>query len=515
MTALNIKRVGNFIRELRKEKKLSQEELAQKLCDRYLQTTAKTVSDWEVGKTLPEIEKIEELCKILGVTMDELMDGERSDDINLLEKYSILDKPKIDELLKDKTFNYFNKLQEQYMLVFETMNCLLNTRIDREFTYKEEKEFSFLVNHFYQTTEYCDKYASKVIKNPYIKLKHAIRNLLKQAENLEKDEIVWEIRKFINPIEDIDIRFFFSGDSAPEKNSIIDKRFKSLEFWQKDMILATIQSVDPIYDWSQSGSRNLKRYEEQTGKKYDMEQEIRGMIKYLIDNGACINENYLNFYRIIRDEKRIIDRVEELYDLCKKPLDFYFQSDGKDKHYKAESTPKNRFLSNYILLYSLNNSFNERSEEEWFNIIQSNEEIPQYLMLEMAKKNNIDINRDWRYVEADLNIFLLPIKKHWKQFKEKEKKIESGSKELDFLVNRMESGEKYYRVTSKEFCGGKTLSELRDCFYYWNEFFALNEMKQSRLETKTKELLKNLDKLNLLEIRELYFKPLEVDDNEE
>lgn len=85
MNKIDSIKIGNFIKALRCGLKLSQDDLAKKLCEQYLQTSAKAVSDWEKGKTLPDLDKISTLCKILGVTVDELMDGEKKKEIDFLK----------------------------------------------------------------------------------------------------------------------------------------------------------------------------------------------------------------------------------------------------------------------------------------------------------------------------------------------------------------------------------------------------------------------------------------------
>lgn len=63
---------GKFIAEIRKEKKLTQKELAQQLF-----VTDKAVSKWERGASLPDIKLLEPLAEALGISVYELMACER------------------------------------------------------------------------------------------------------------------------------------------------------------------------------------------------------------------------------------------------------------------------------------------------------------------------------------------------------------------------------------------------------------------------------------------------------
>ena len=64
---------GNFLYELRKEKGMTQQELAEKL-----NITNKAVSKWETGEAFPETAQLVPLADIFGVTVDELLRGKRS-----------------------------------------------------------------------------------------------------------------------------------------------------------------------------------------------------------------------------------------------------------------------------------------------------------------------------------------------------------------------------------------------------------------------------------------------------
>lgn len=68
-------KVGKFIARLRKERGLTQEELGKRLG-----VTNKTVSRWENGNYMPDIELLVPLGEALGVSVNELLAGERLDD---------------------------------------------------------------------------------------------------------------------------------------------------------------------------------------------------------------------------------------------------------------------------------------------------------------------------------------------------------------------------------------------------------------------------------------------------
>jgi len=62
---------GDKLKKLRKEKDLTQEELAQKL---YVSRTA--VSKWETGRGYPGIDSVKAIAKFFSVTVDELLSGD-------------------------------------------------------------------------------------------------------------------------------------------------------------------------------------------------------------------------------------------------------------------------------------------------------------------------------------------------------------------------------------------------------------------------------------------------------
>ena len=64
-------KIGRFIQEKRKEKSITQSELAEKLS-----ITDRAISKWENGICMPDVGTMQELCKILNITINDLFSGE-------------------------------------------------------------------------------------------------------------------------------------------------------------------------------------------------------------------------------------------------------------------------------------------------------------------------------------------------------------------------------------------------------------------------------------------------------
>lgn len=72
---------GEKLYELRKEKKLSQEEVADKL-----NVTRQTVSKWETNQSTPDFDKVLQLCELFGISADELLSGNKKEENNTEKK---------------------------------------------------------------------------------------------------------------------------------------------------------------------------------------------------------------------------------------------------------------------------------------------------------------------------------------------------------------------------------------------------------------------------------------------
>ena len=69
---MNQEKIGKFIAKCRKEKKMTQSELAEKLG-----VTDKSIGNWENGRNMPDLSLFKPLCDVLGITINDLLSGEK------------------------------------------------------------------------------------------------------------------------------------------------------------------------------------------------------------------------------------------------------------------------------------------------------------------------------------------------------------------------------------------------------------------------------------------------------
>ena len=78
---MNQEKIGKFIAKCRKDKNLTQSELADKL-----NISNKAISKWETGRGMPDASIMLELCTYLGITVNELLSGEKLEEREYKEK---------------------------------------------------------------------------------------------------------------------------------------------------------------------------------------------------------------------------------------------------------------------------------------------------------------------------------------------------------------------------------------------------------------------------------------------
>lgn len=78
---MNQKKIGKFIQDRRKEKELTQVDLAERLG-----VSNRTISKWENGNSMPDYSIFQDLCSELDISINELLSGERLTEDNYQKK---------------------------------------------------------------------------------------------------------------------------------------------------------------------------------------------------------------------------------------------------------------------------------------------------------------------------------------------------------------------------------------------------------------------------------------------
>lgn len=91
---MNQVKIGKFIAQCRRNKKLTQSQLAEKL-----NITDRAISKWETGKGMPDSSIMLELCSELEITVNELLSGEKieMDNYNKIAEENLVELKKLDE----------------------------------------------------------------------------------------------------------------------------------------------------------------------------------------------------------------------------------------------------------------------------------------------------------------------------------------------------------------------------------------------------------------------------------
>lgn len=133
---MDLIKIGKFIATCRKEKGITQENLAEKL---YV--TDRAVSKWERGISLPDASKMLDLCRILGITVNELLNGEKITKKDYDEKTNEL----LVELTKKEEIKNKRMLMDMWVLMITTLIFYIAIILISYYTLKEGKLFGIIV----------------------------------------------------------------------------------------------------------------------------------------------------------------------------------------------------------------------------------------------------------------------------------------------------------------------------------------------------------------------------------
>ena len=114
---VNQEKIGKFIANLRKEKNMTQQELAKKLG-----VTDRAISKWENGRGLPDYSLLQDLCDTLSISINELFSGEKLSK----EDYKTKAEENMSKLIND---NYSEKKKINWIIAISVAVVYLSISI--------------------------------------------------------------------------------------------------------------------------------------------------------------------------------------------------------------------------------------------------------------------------------------------------------------------------------------------------------------------------------------------------
>lgn len=121
-------KIGKFILELRKSKKMTQQELADKIgC------TDRAISKWENGRGMPDLSLMRPLCEELGITINELISGEKINKKEYQERVeeNILNTIDYSNKRIKKTTKLFRRIFFVFVILFVSLIFMFSVDVRR------------------------------------------------------------------------------------------------------------------------------------------------------------------------------------------------------------------------------------------------------------------------------------------------------------------------------------------------------------------------------------------------
>ena len=134
---MDLKKIGSFIADCRKKKNITQEQLAEKL-----HITDRAVSKWERGLSLPDVDKMLDLCNILDINVNELLNGEK---INMKDYEKKTDELLL-ELAKQEELKNKRMITDMYVLAITTVLFYIGIILLASYTLGEGTLFGIIVS---------------------------------------------------------------------------------------------------------------------------------------------------------------------------------------------------------------------------------------------------------------------------------------------------------------------------------------------------------------------------------
>ena len=187
-------KVGKFISKLRKDKDMTQQELADKLS-----VTDRAISNWETGRRMPDISFFKPLCEIFNISVSELINGEEIPKENFVYSSNdiVINTLNICLLIILIIFSFIITYKRSYpkfdIYSLSLYNVEDNPSLKQKFTYKLNNKTHNVYYYGIEIAELCDTKNNcyeieKTINNNQINIKD-IKDFLESQSSLENNQI--------------------------------------------------------------------------------------------------------------------------------------------------------------------------------------------------------------------------------------------------------------------------------------------------------------------------------------
>ena len=278
-------KIGKFITASRKEKELTQNELAEKL-----NITDRAVSRWERGKGCPDISLLEDLSKILDVSIIELLKGEKLNNKQKLEKEELI-----------YSMNYAKESTKIKM--YKVLNNIIVTLIFvviLTIAFNNLKVAVLLNHHYYPNIMFIDV--------GDIDSQNLFSNIEKKIESIKKDDR-YKSKEDVNKIIDIIENNLTEDEKLYNKKYYTFTDIKNLVYKDSnDMNNITKLTINNIGNQNYNWNDEILSY---TDAYYDHERSL----KYFINNSYKYNYYKITDESIGNQAKQYLNEKYYIYSM--------------------------------------------------------------------------------------------------------------------------------------------------------------------------------------------------------
>lgn len=288
---MNTEKIGRFIAKKRKEKNLTQKELALKL-----NITDRAVSKWERGMGCPDISLLEELSKILDISIIELLNGEEVAEIN--EK-NIIDSMKFSkENYKNKIINNLNTILITIIIIIILILTFLN-----------------IINSINLNKKGLNNLNQLNIENSLNNIENKIK-IIKNNKGKYSDDDYKKITIYINSLNKL-----FSNETKQflyKKNYTLKDYYKFKDYSYNNFYVNYYNLNDSLYytliKYDTNIIDNMIKYERLNNKLIQINSNISNIIdnsyKYNLKNIDLMDIDSFLYITYVKEEQLLKDIIE-------------------------------------------------------------------------------------------------------------------------------------------------------------------------------------------------------------